>query len=197
MTDSCSTGGFRSPDQGFFTRGVLELAPDLLGCLLLHETPEGVVSGLITETEAYHQSESSCHAFGGPTPRNWPIFERGGLAYVYRIYGIHSCFNISSGEEGTGEAVLVRALRPESGLTLMICNRGRDDRETLCRGPGNLCRALGIDTAMNGADLRTSTLRLLVPAEKRALSIERTRRVGVTKARELDWRFTARSLEHD
>lgn len=125
------------------------------------------------------------------------MFERGGLAYVYRIYGIHSCFNISSGEEGTGEAVLIRALRPESGLKLMIRNRGRDDTETLCRGPGNLCRALGVDTTMNGVDLRTSPLRLLVPAEKHALSIERTRRVGVTKAHGLDWRFVARSVEHD
>ena len=197
MTNSHPTGGFRSPAPGFFTRGVLELAPDLLGCLLLHETPEGVTSGLITETEAYHQSESSCHAFGGPTPRNWPMFEQGGLAYVYRIYGMHCCFNISSGEEGTGEAVLIRVLRPESGLTLMIRNRGRDDTETLCRGPGNLCRALGIDTALNGADLRTSPLRLLVPAEKQALSFERTRRVGVTKAQRLDWRFVARFMEHD
>jgi len=125
------------------------------------------------------------------------MFESGGLAYVYMIYGIHCCFNVSSGEEGTGEAVLIRALRPESGVMLMIRNRGREDTETLCKGPGNLCRALGIDTSMNGVDLRTSPLRLLVPVERQAPSFERTQRVGITKARGLDWRFVAKPLEHD
>jgi DNA-3-methyladenine glycosylase len=197
MTESNGTAGFRNPDPGFFTLGVLGLAHNLLGCLLVHETPEGTISGLITETEAYHQREPSCHAFGGPTPGNWPMFERGGLAYIYRIYGIHSCFNISAGEEGTGEAVLVRALKPDNGLSLMIRNRGRTDLYTLCRGPGNLCRALGIDTTMNGVDLRTGYLRLLVPTVKRIPYYERTGRVGVTKAQELDWRFVLRPMEHE
>jgi DNA-3-methyladenine glycosylase len=197
MTDLKEITGYRIPDRGFFSAGALELAPLLLGCLLVRSTTEGMIAGSIIETEAYHESERSCHAFGGRTRRNWPMFESGGLAYVYMIYGIHFCFNVCSGVAGTGEAVLVRALRPERGVILMTRNRSRDDTETLCSGPGNLCRALGIDASMNGADLRTSPLRLLVPVEKQAPSFERTRRVGITKARGLDWRFVAKPLEQD
>jgi DNA-3-methyladenine glycosylase len=196
MTDSPQRERFRVPDRGFFSSGVLDLAPRLLGCLLVHRTDAGIISGIITETEAYHESEPSCHAFGGETRRNRPMFGHGGLAYVYRIYGLHTCFNVTSGEEGSGEAVLVRSLEPGEGLELMMENRGRTDPQVLCNGPGNLCRALGIDISMNGADLTKGPLQVLVPAGGQSLPCRRTARIGVRKAADLDWRFVAEPVEH-
>jgi DNA-3-methyladenine glycosylase len=187
---------FGNPDPGFFQAGVLDLAPRLLGCLLVHRSPGGNVSGLITETEAYHESEPSCHAHGGETARNWPMFRRGGLAYVYRIYGLHTCFNVTSGEAGTGEAVLVRALEPLEGVDIMQRNRGRTGRDGLTSGPGNLCRALGIDVSMNGADLRTGPLRVMEPASGDPLPYATTRRIGISTATGLHWRFVAEEVEH-
>jgi DNA-3-methyladenine glycosylase len=196
MTEGPAWKDFHAPAPGFFSSGVLSLAPGLLGCLLVHVTRDGPLSGVITETEAYHESEPSCHAFGGENARNWPMFRRGGLAYVYRIYGIHDCFNVCTGGEGTGEAVLIRALRPMSGIGVMERNRGIRDTERLCRGPGNLCRALGIDTSMNGADLGRGPLRVLVPRTDRAVTFRRTTRIGISKAPDREWRFVSEDLEH-
>jgi DNA-3-methyladenine glycosylase len=196
MTEGPAWKDFHAPAPGFFSAGVLDMAPGLLGCLLVHDTRDGQVSGLITETEAYHESEPSCHAFGGENTRNWPMFRRGGLAYVYRIYGIHHCFNVCTGDEGTGEAVLIRSLIPVSGIGVMARNRGTGDTERLCRGPGNLCRALGIDLSLNGADLGRGPLRILVPGVEGAITPRRTTRVGITKASEREWRFVAEGLEH-
>ncbi len=131
----------------------LELAQKLLGMELVHETTEGLCSGIIVETEAYLHDDKACHAFGGITPRNRPMFGLAGYAYVYQIYGIHHCFNIVSGSEGYGEAVLIRALEPRLGIEQMQIRRGKTALNDLCSGPGKLVQALGIRKTQSGDSL--------------------------------------------
>ncbi len=164
---------------GFFLRDALALAPDLLGCALARRLPDGrVVSGVITEVEAYLPDDPACHAHRGPTARNAAMFLAGGHAYVYFIYGMHFCVNVVSGPAGRGEAVLLRSLRVD-GVPVA--------RTT---GPGRLCRALGIDRALDGADLedRTGTL-FLLPRPGPAPAFTTTPRIGIRKNADVPWRF--------
>lgn len=187
------TPGFRRPPAGFFEADVLTLARALIGAKLVHDAAGTVRSGIVVETEAYSETEPASHAYRGRTDRNWPMFEDGGMVYVYLVYGLHHCFNISAGPRGRGEAVLVRALQPLEGLDLMSQARKGRPVGDLCRGPGNLCRAMGITTDHNGADLRSGPLRVLVPEHPVPASmIAASRRIGITSARELEWRFYLR-----
>ena len=135
-------------DEGFFQRGAGEVARDLLGCELIR----GERRGIIVETEAYLDDDPGSHAYRGRTERNASMYLAGGHAYVYRIYGIHHCFNVVTGEAGRGEAVLIRSCEPLDGLEEMRRDRWGDDgkhRERnrireLCNGPGKLCAAFGI-----------------------------------------------------
>lgn len=142
----------------FYLDGAVRVARGLLGALLVHRGPEGTVAGRIVETEAYAgASDAACHAYGrtGPTGahRTDVMFGEGGHAYVYLIYGMYDCFNVVAGREGQPEAVLIRALEPVEGISLMCGRRGTDDVRKLCSGPGKLCMALGITRALNGEDL--------------------------------------------
>ncbi len=174
--------------RSFYERPVLDVARDLIGCVLTHAG----VSGVIVETEAYHQSEPACHAFVGLTPRTSTLFGPAGFAYVYRSYGIHACFNAVCEPEGTGAAVLVRALEPLRGLGEMRARRGAERAESLCSGPGKLTEALAIELRHNGDDLLRGTVRIASrPAAWRDVEISTDRRIGITKAAELPWRFCA------
>jgi DNA-3-methyladenine glycosylase len=174
--------------RSFYERPVLDVARDLIGCVL---TQAGV-SGVIVETEAYHQSEPASHAFVGLTPRTSTLFGPAGFAYVYRSYGIHACFNAVCEPEGTGAAVLVRALEPLRGLGEMRARRGVRRIESLCSGPGKLTQALGIELGHNGDDLLRGPVRIASrPAAWRAVEISTGRRIGLTKAADLPWRFSA------
>lgn len=170
----------------FFERDPREVAVDLLGCVLAHESAEGRASGVIVETEAYRPEDPACHAYKGPTMRNRTIFERAGLAYVYLSYGTHHLINVVCEGEGVGSAVLVRALRPVEGIEGMVRRRGR--RSELCNGPGKLSQALGVDLSFDGCDLSEGPLRVEWGDEPEA-EIVSTTRIGISRGVELPWRY--------
>ncbi|MCD4774588.1 MAG: DNA-3-methyladenine glycosylase [Candidatus Aegiribacteria sp.] len=183
---------FTTPPDGFFSRSAEILAHDLIGCLLRKKAGGGFISGVIVETEAYTEDDPASHSFKGRTDRNGPMFERGGLAYVYLIYGVHNCFNVTSGIPGRGEAVLIRAVNPFEGIELMVENRGTEEPENLCSGPGKLCQAFGIDRRHNGISLLDGEIQVLVPIADEKLKISVTKRIGITKATNLRRRFSLR-----
>jgi len=191
---------------GFYARPVVEVASDLIGCIVEHRPAGGPPSsGVIVETEAYHDSEPACHAFVGPTPRTRTLFGPPGRAYVYRSYGIHALLNAVCEPEGVGAAVLIRALEPLEGIAEMRARRspgglgiGTPMREQeLCSGPGKLTQALGIELSENGVDLTRGPVRIL-PREAawRAGNVVVGTRVGITKAVELPWRFCVAGNRH-
>jgi DNA-3-methyladenine glycosylase len=139
-----------------FAGSAVEVAPALLGCVIEHETAEGLVAVALTEVEAYHgQADPASHAYRGRTQRNAVMFGPPGHAYVYFTYGMHFCVNLVCLPEGTASAVLLRAGRVTEGEALARARRtapGPDGRD-LARGPARLCQALGIAREQNGADV--------------------------------------------
>jgi DNA-3-methyladenine glycosylase len=173
----------------FYDRPVLEVAQALIGCVLSH----GKTSGVIVESEAYHQSEPACHAYVGVTRRTATLFGPPGVAYVYRSYGIHAMINAVCEREGVGAAVLIRALEPLSGAELMRERRGPLPDRQLCSGPGKLTIALAIGLDLNQSSLVDGPVRIHArPPAWRDVEVDTDRRIGITKAPELPWRFTAR-----
>jgi DNA-3-methyladenine glycosylase len=175
-------------DAAFYARPVVDVARDLLGCVVEH----GGAAGVIVETEAYHDSEPACHAFVGLTARTEVLFGPPGRAYVYRSYGIHALLNAVCEAEGVGAAVLIRALEPVAGIEAMRGRRGLERLADLCSGPGKLTQALGIGLELNGSDLASGPVRILraAPGWQEVHTVVGTR-VGITKAAELPWRFCA------
>jgi DNA-3-methyladenine glycosylase len=169
-----------------YARSVHEVARDLVGVTLRH----GETAGRIVEVESYHQEEPASHAFIGPRPRTEVLFGPPGFAYVYRSYGIHALLNAVAEEDGVGAAVLIRAIEPIEGIDLMRARRGvmRDDE--LTNGPGKLTEALGIGLEMNGVSLEDGPIRIEPrPADARPPRIVMGKRIGITKAADLPWRF--------
>jgi len=177
-------------ERAFYDRPVLEVAEDLVGCTLRC----GETAGVIVETEAYHFSEAACHAYVGITPRTEVLWGPPGIAYVYRSYGIHALFNAVCEPEGVGAAVLVRALEPADGIELMRMRRGPVADAQLCNGPGKLTQALGITLDHNRTDLAAGPIAIEPRGGDWAeVDVQRSApRIGITKAVDLDWRFTAR-----
>ena len=167
----------------FFARSVHDVAPDLIGCMLLVDG----VGGPIVEVEAYDQEDPASHGFRGRTPRNRAMFGPPGHAYVYRSYGIHWCLNLVCEEEGVAAAVLLRALEPAHGVAEMRARRGLDDRRLLCSGPGRLCQALGVIGEHDGLPLDRPPFELLAREEKP--TIVNGPRIGITRAAEVPWRY--------
>jgi DNA-3-methyladenine glycosylase len=177
----------------FYARPVVEVARDLIGCVVSHDG----CSGLIVETEAYHHSEPASHAYVGLTERTRVLFGPPGHAYVYRSYGIHACLNAVCEPPGIGAAVLIRALEPVEGIELMRERRGLERLEDLCSGPGKLTQALGIELSDNGCDLALGPIVIArKPRAWREAPVAASRRIGITKATELEWRFSAVGSRH-
>jgi DNA-3-methyladenine glycosylase len=178
---------------GFYARPVLEVARDLIGCVVRH----GPCAGVIVETEAYHDSEPACHAFAGLTPRTATLFGAPGRAYVYRSYGIHFLLNAVAEPEGVGAAALIRALEPVEGIELMVERRGLGRLRDLCSGPGKLTQALGIGLAHNAGDLATGPVTIEPPRPGwPAPAVTASPRIGITRAIELPWRFCVAGSPH-
>jgi DNA-3-methyladenine glycosylase len=174
--------------RAFFDRPVLEVAHDLIGCVVTH----GDTAGVIVETEAYHHSEPACHAYVGVTPRTRVLFGPPGRAYVYFSYGMHWMLNAVCEPAGVGAAVLIRALEPVDGLDHMRERRGVDAVRRLCSGPGKLSQALGIGPELNDTDLLRGPVRFSDrPRSWRDVDVDVDVRVGITKAADLPWRFLA------
>ncbi|MEA2224269.1 MAG: DNA-3-methyladenine glycosylase [Solirubrobacteraceae bacterium] len=173
---------------------VAEAAAALVGCTITHAD----TSGVIVETEAYHEVEPACHAFVGITPRTRPLFEAPGLAYVYRSYGLHALLNVVVEAEGVGAAVLIRALEPLTGADLMRERRGREALTDLCSGPGKLTQALGIGLDLNATALLGGPIELGPPPSERSAPppLVVGTRIGITRAVELPWRFCAAGSRH-
>ncbi len=169
--------------RGFFGRSVHEVAPDLIGAVLLVDG----VGGLLVEVEAYHHTDPAAHSFRGPTPRSAVMFGPPGYAYVYRSYGIHWCLNFVCEPKGSASAVLIRAIEPTAGIAAMRRRRGTADERLLCSGPGRVCEALGVTGAHNGLPLDAPPFQLF--ARTGTVEVVVGPRIGITKAAELPWRY--------
>ncbi|MBA3919334.1 MAG: DNA-3-methyladenine glycosylase [Gemmatimonas sp.] len=185
----------------FFDREADVVARALLGATLRHESDDGVVSGRIVETEAYlGPHDPASHSAVGRTPRTWHMFGPPGTAYVYFIYGMHWCLNAVTREDGYGAAVLIRAIEPTEGLSLMRARRpkARSDR-ALSDGPGKLCAALGVDRRCDGWSLTGGSALGILPSQPVPdAEVLVTPRIGISKAVDWPlrfvWRATGRAI---
>jgi DNA-3-methyladenine glycosylase len=184
--------------RAFFERPALEVAPELLGCVLVHEVDGERLEGRIVEVEAYlgDGSDAASHSHRGPTPRVASMFGPPGHFYVYRSMGIHTCANLVCERAGRASAVLLRAVEPLRGLESMLQRRhGRGGRE-LASGPGKLAQAFGIGLRHDGASALRGPLRV-EPARGDALGpVLAGPRVGIRKAAELPYRFWVAGSAH-
>ena len=151
--------GTRLGRSFFRDQSALQLAKNLLGCVLVHTTPDGVIAGVITETEAYTESDEASHCFcGRKNTKNEVMFSAGGHMYVYFTYGMYHCVNVVSGVTGKGSAVLLRSVSLTDGADLAYENRVRARRRRkvgtsitprdVANGPGKLCEAFGFDRGL-------------------------------------------------
>jgi DNA-3-methyladenine glycosylase len=168
------------------------LARFLIGKRVVRETPEGVVSGRIVETEAYVLGDAASHTFRGMTPRTRPMFLERGHAYVYLNYGTSWMLNVSGEAAGVGAGVLIRALEPLEGVAIMQAHRGTETLRDLARGPGRLCQALQIGPWANGLDLCQEGPLWLAHGDGEAGEIGQGVRIGITKDADRPLRFYVR-----
>ena len=177
-----------------YRRDSRDLAPDLLGKLLVHDDPAvGRRAGRIVEVEAYcGEADPGSHAFRGMTARNRTMFGPPGALYVYFTYGMHWCANVVCGDAGDGVAVLLRALVPLVGVDAMRAARAaaRRDRD-LCNGPAKLCQALGLDGAFDGADLVSADRGVWLGDDGTPPPVHpfQTPRIGLSAGIEHPWRW--------
>jgi DNA-3-methyladenine glycosylase len=172
----------------------IKLARYLVGKMLVHDVRGRRTSGRIVETEAYPVGDAAGHAFRGKTRRNAPLYLAPGHAYVYLVYGMYYCLNVSSERSGIGAGVLIRALEPIEGIDLMKKRRGSSSLRELARGPGRLTLAMAIDLRYNGVDLCTDpSLWLGVSDSEYRSVVSATTRIGLSQAQSRPWRFYERN----
>ena len=169
-----------------------KLARFLIGKLLVRTLPEGIVGGRIVETEAYGIGDPAGHAYPGITRRNSSLFLEPAHAYVYLAYGRSFMLNVSSEPRGIGGGILIRALEPSLGITIMMHNRGTDRLQDLTRGPGRLSAALRIDRRLDGIDLCKVGPLWLGADGRTSGPIGHSKRIGITRAANRLLRFYSR-----
>lgn len=175
--------------RSFFEgKTVEELANTLLGCELVHKTPEGITAGIIVETESYHETDEASHTYKNRSARVEAMFGPPGHAYIYFTYGVHWCFNITAEEEGVGAGVLIRALEPSQGIQLMKLRRKKENTRELCNGPAKLVQAMGISKSDYGRSLYNGEL-YINRTKMKDFEIVFGPRIGISKAVEKPWRF--------
>jgi len=187
----------RIVESSWLARPSTVVAPQLIGCYLVRQTPDGQrMKGLIVETEAYAPGDPACHAYRQPTPRNSVMFGPAGVTYVYLIYGLYHCLNIVTDQEGVPSAVLVRALELESlpnGIDSSMARRPH----RVAAGPGKLCRVLQIDLSLTGLALHLGnplwlehrSTQFQKSLDARLKSLVQTTRIGLTRGTDLPWRW--------
>ena len=183
-------------DKSFYQRELLEVAPDLLGKILVKNNKKNVLAGKIVEVEAYHGDfDKAAHSYGRMTKRTEIMFEAGGYLYVYFTYGAHHCCNVVTGKKGQGTAVLIRAVEPLTGIDVMIKNRfGRKlnsekEKINLTSGPGKICQAFAIEKKNSGTDLTKNEIFILDSEKVGNKEIGISKRIGISKSVDLPWRF--------
>ncbi|NTV99414.1 MAG: DNA-3-methyladenine glycosylase [Chlorobiaceae bacterium] len=174
----------------FFEKPTLELSEKLLGKIFVRVLPDNtLLKGKIVETEAYLGSgDEACHAWRGRTPRNKSMFSAAGTIYVYFTYGSHYMLNFVSEPENSAGAVLIRAMEPVEGIPFMQQRRGIETLTALMSGPGKLTRAMAIESACDGKDLFGEEFYLENAPAVHAGLVGTSRRIGISRSRELPWR---------
>lgn len=181
----------------FENKSTLELAKELIGKVFTYETNEGILKGIINETEAYTQEDESCHAFNGKrTKRNEIMFKKAGHLYIYFTYGMYYCANIVTGKENKGEAVLIRSVIPIKGKDIMIRNR-KNNSKNIANGPSKLCMAYKLSKEQNGIDLTNPESKIyLEDLNFKPKKIIKTTRIGISKATHLEWRYICNEFDN-
>jgi DNA-3-methyladenine glycosylase len=184
--------------RAFYLRPAPTVARNLLGKFLVRKIGRNTLVARIVEVEAYCQNDPASHSFRGMTKRNEVMFQQGGHLYVYFTYGMHFCANVVTGSPAKGEAVLLRAAEPISGIEYMVKKRSRTAATTrrgtfpltsLLSGPAKLCQAFGIERSENGIDLLGDEIYLRDALRLRASSITVTTRIGIRVGTATKWRF--------
>ena len=189
----------------------LTLSQRLLGCELVHDSPEGRTAGVIVETEGYITGDPACHAYRRETKRNAAMFGPAGTLYVYQIYNHYNCIDVVTGPKGVGEAVLIRALEPTEGIELMGLRRNEafktgferyrqntidpatpEGLRNLCNGPGKLVISMGISRHEHNASSLVSGPISIRPRLPTDFEIVTTTRIGITQGVELPYRYYIR-----
>lgn len=171
---------------------VNEIAPLLLGCVLEREINGETLRVRIVETEAYDQTDAASHSYKGQTERTKVMFGPAGYLYVYFTYGMHYCCNVVVGPEGYGAAVLIRAVEPIDDISFNSMQNNRPNGVSgvqIANGPAKLCQALCIDKTLNGHNLQNAPLRLLPDELVPLKNIVHAKRIGISKAKDMPWRF--------
>jgi DNA-3-methyladenine glycosylase len=182
----------------FYERPAPAVARDLLGCVLVSKLGGTLTAGRIVETEAYLGPEDGASHAAFRPGSHWLFYGPGGIAYVFRAYGLHDCLNAIAGAAGTPGCVLIRALEPLLGFRTMARRRGQADAgpasaralAALTSGPARLTQALGISLRDNGRDLRVPPLSIHAPAQDERLPVVTSRRIGITRSPDLPLRFS-------
>lgn len=187
---------FYKPEKDFYLRNVEDVAKDLLSSFIIKKQNKNILAAKIVEVEAYSQlNDEASHSFNGISKRNSPMFEEGGILYVYFIYGVYFCANVVTGKKNYGDAVLIRAVEPVFGIEKMSLNRfnkkiiSEKEKINLTNGPGKFCRAFAIDKNDNSTDLTGENVFILKFKNPQKENIITTTRIGITKSKELKRRF--------